>query len=342
MSQQQGFPPITQEPLETGGKAPQRDDFNGAFNLLSEHTVHLQAGGQYLYNPALTYNLGNIIALDDGLTLVQSLIDDNLDNPNVGLGLTWRATDAAELNRAWARRYAGAGIVVGVNTVLSAAQVGSWVSIEAVVVTTLPAIADVPVGSTFVLRNMSSASGATVNSLGGNVGGVINFSLAPNEIVELSADPSKGWWVTSRSQAVTAATSVPIGIPLPYPLSVPPSGFLLMVGQAFNPALFPLLALVYPANVLPDMRGELVRGWDNGRGVDPSRGLLSPQAGMLENHLHGLPAGSNDSTGTGWNQASPGNSGGANTPSYFYNSLPTGGTETRPRNLAFNFICRAV
>ena len=33
-----GFPPITQQPLAQGGLPPQRQDFNGIFNLISKYT----------------------------------------------------------------------------------------------------------------------------------------------------------------------------------------------------------------------------------------------------------------------------------------------------------------
>ncbi|EOC1122528.1 phage tail protein, partial [Cronobacter sakazakii] len=32
---------------------------------------------------------------------------------------------------------------------------------------------------------------------------------------------------------------------------------------------------------LPDLRGEFIRGWDDGRGIDSGRGLLSLQMGSL-------------------------------------------------------------
>ena len=338
MSQQQGFPPITQEPLELGGKAPQRDDFNGAFNLLSQHTLFLQSGGQYTYNAALTYNLGCVIALDDGITLVQSLVDANPTNPNTGLGTDWKTTDAADLVKTWSRRYDGAGIVVMANTVLQQDQVGRWVDIEADVVVTLPSVTDVPVGSTFVLRNSSPTfSSVTVNSLNGNVGGVANFSMVRGEIIEFTADPApaKGWWITSRSQAYDGASGMPIGVPLPYPLATPPVGYLLMVGQAFNSATYPLLALAYPSHVLPDMRSEFIRGWDNSRGIDPGRNLLSWAPDMLSAHSHQL-----FNVGTGNNIL---DGGGVPAPTYGTSSSGvTGGNETRPRSVAFNYICRAL
>ncbi|MBP2856117.1 phage tail protein [Dickeya oryzae] len=72
-----------------------------------------------------------------------------------------------------------------------------------------------------------------------------------------------------------------VGIPLPWPQANVPSGWLKCNGQAFDRNLYPRLAQVYPSGVLPDLRGEFIRGWDDGRGVDAGRPLLSAQTGSL-------------------------------------------------------------
>ncbi|WP_439258309.1 tail fiber protein [Lonepinella sp. BR2271] len=74
-----------------------------------------------------------------------------------------------------------------------------------------------------------------------------------------------------------------VGIPFPYPLSTVPSGCLAMNGQKFNTSTYPILAKKYPNGVLPDLRGEFIRGWDNGRGVDSGRALLSSQGDAVRN-----------------------------------------------------------
>ncbi|UGF32101.1 hypothetical protein LQQ80_25935 (plasmid) [Escherichia coli] len=38
--------------------------------------------------------------------------------------------------------------------------------------------------------------------------------------------------------------------------------------QHFLLKMYPNLAKAYPTNKLPDLRGEFIRGWDDGRGVD--------------------------------------------------------------------------
>lgn len=86
-----------------------------------------------------------------------------------------------------------------------------------------------------------------------------------------------------------------IGIPIPYPLSTVPTGCLAMNGQRFDARRYPKLAQKYPSGVLPDLRGEFIRGWDNGRNVDIARGLLTYQADALQDHVHFLPTVGGDS-----------------------------------------------
>lgn len=86
-----------------------------------------------------------------------------------------------------------------------------------------------------------------------------------------------------------------VGIPIPYPLSTVPTGCLAMNGQRFDKSRYPKLALKYPSGALPDMRGEFIRGIDNGRNVDVGRGLLTYQADALQDHVHFIPTVGGDS-----------------------------------------------
>jgi len=124
--------------------------------------------------------------------------------------------------------------------------------------------------------------------------------------------------------------------------------FLSCAGQGFNKATYPKLGQCYPSGVMPELRAEFIRGWDNGRGVDTGRGLLSAQSGVLEAHTHEVHTAIN--TDSDMNLL-----GGLNddpiavksqTPTTVYKLTSArvkqeGGSETRPRNLAFHKIMRA-
>ncbi|MEL4175087.1 tail fiber protein [Escherichia coli] len=76
-------------------------------------------------------------------------------------------------------------------------------------------------------------------------------------------------------------SALPVGVPVPWPTATPPAGWLKCDGRAFTKEQYPVLARVYPTLRLPDLRGEFIRGWDDGRKVDTGRALLSFQEGTI-------------------------------------------------------------
>ena len=82
---------------------------------------------------------------------------------------------------------------------------------------------------------------------------------------------------------------------------------------------------------LPDMRGEFLRGWDNGRGVDWGRALASSQTDELKSHKHAIGGSFSTSTGGGGSLFAAGGT---------FDTDYTGGTETRPRNIAMMYIIK--
>lgn len=130
-------------------------------------------------------------------------------------------------------------------------------------------------------------------------------------------------------------SALPVGIPVPWPGTTAPDGWLKCNGATFSATQYPKLALVYPALKLPDLRGEFIRGWDDGRGVDSGRQVLSAQGDQFKshNHLFNFFTGYAQGGGTGAVYEFNGSAG--------RNTQDTGGNETRPRNIAFNYIVRA-
>ncbi|EES6259345.1 phage tail protein [Escherichia coli] len=164
-------------------------------------------------------------------------------------------------------------------------------------------------------------------------------------------------------------SALPVGVPVPWPSATPPTGWLKCNGAAFSAEEYPELAKAYPTNKLPDLRGEFIRGWDDGRGVDSGRTLLTNQEHAVISHNHGIPTkvGSVTNIPYGIEQVisdetifSSAKTVGVD---YWSNServftYTTGGRngaesvsspdasslikETRPRNLAFAYIVRAA
>lgn len=150
-----------------------------------------------------------------------------------------------------------------------------------------------------------------------------------------------------RVSNVETAVDALIGIPMPWAGATPPTNHLLLNGASFNKAAYPKLAAVYPSGVLPDLRGEFIRGWDNAKGADPSRSLLSWQdaTGITDWHGDGgAPKPPRNyytcadrvvSAGAGFTAFGDSN------PAFNISGI-TSYIFTRPRNVAFNYIVRAA
>ena len=148
-------------------------------------------------------------------------------------------------------------------------------------------------------------------------------------------------------------SALPVGVPVPWPSATPPTGWLKCNGAAFSAEEYPELAKVYPTNKLPDLRGEFIRGWDDERGVDSGRTLLSSQGDAIRNitgnvgvYSDGLLTYASGVFSLGpssSNKQNPVAGTGANAYATFDASkvVPTA-NENRPRNIAFNYIVRAA
>ncbi|QTA16330.1 tail fiber protein [Escherichia albertii] len=144
-------------------------------------------------------------------------------------------------------------------------------------------------------------------------------------------------------------SALPVGVIVPWPSATPPEGWLKCNGAVFSAVEYPKLAKAYPTNKLPDLRGEFIRGWDDGRGIDAGRALLSIQRdevrklelkywGPASNSSPSKTFAISDSAGGGLYTDGISQSGGG-----VFNAFKIpGGSETRPRNIAFNYIVRAA
>ncbi len=160
--------------------------------------------------------------------------------------------------------------------------------------------------------------------------------------------------------------SVPIGTIIPFWGNTAPVGYLPCNGQTVNSGTFPDLVAFLgggSSQALPDLRGEFLRGWDNGRGTDLGRAIKTAQAAQTEDHTHVTPvndvaSGLNiqNARGTGWpygstsisvpgtNTITTGVSYIASAEDSWLNTSPniklTAG-ETRPRNISVLYCMKA-
>lgn len=149
-------------------------------------------------------------------------------------------------------------------------------------------------------------------------------------------------------------SALPVGVPVPWPLAVPPAGWLKCNGAAFTASQYPQLALAYPSLRLPDLRGEFIRGWDDGRGVDSGRTILSFQEGTIVSGFDDNDTGDISSLGSanyGFGDSLTSNQWNTiNGKKWIFDASSKGAqrydwwayVSARPRNIAFNYIVRAA
>ena len=235
----------------------------------------------------------------------------------------------------------------------------------------------------FVAKALAALAGSapetldTLKELADALGNDPNFATTVlNKLAEKLAKYQNGADIPDpalfvKNLGLGEGSALPVGVPIPWPSATPPTGWLKCNGAAFTASQYPKLALAYPALRLPDLRGEFIRGWDDGRGVDSGRVLMSAQnATSLRTAAMELAgtdvAGSGFAVGTAFassdsitsNEPSGAKAPNNGTPSALsrdnamiasqdisFEGLKGVGAywiTIRPRNVAFNYIVRAA
>jgi len=177
----------------------------------------------------------------------------------------------------------------------------------------------------------------------------------------------------SGNLSFSIVQGVPSGAVFCIAVASVPSGYLECNGQSVSrttfAALFAIIGTQYGASnsstfKVPDLRGEFIRGFDNGRGVDSGRSVASSQSDQNKQHNHSASSSSSVSdpghkhnilfgigsfggssgaqvprdSGTITNRMSNANTGiSVSTSTSIGND---GGNETRPRNIAMMYVIK--
>ncbi|HDQ0714539.1 TPA: phage tail protein [Escherichia coli] len=142
-----------------------------------------------------------------------------------------------------------------------------------------------------------------------------------------------------------------IGVPFFWPSAAMPNTvidswssmvFLKFNGAKFSASDYPVLAKVFPSLVLPEARGDFIRIWDDGRGADGGRELLSWQEATNFSQFAGN-IGGGAGHAINFHDGIAGNQPGFSRFNFTSNSVGDGVNfvAVRPRNIAFNFVVRA-
>ncbi|VVO24984.1 hypothetical protein PS718_04520 [Pseudomonas fluorescens] len=149
---------------------------------------------------------------------------------------------------------------------------------------------------------------------------------------------------------IAKASALPVGSIVAFPVDAPPPGFLELDNSVKSSATYPDLSAYLGGKFnkgdegvgnfrLPEARGEFLRGWDHGRGVDVGRAMGSRQADEIKAHAHA----------TVYELVTDLFAAGTVTRNFVQdfgtqNNVQTnaaGGAETRPRNIAVMWCIKA-
>lgn len=170
-----------------------------------------------------------------------------------------------------------------------------------------------------------------------------NDRIATEVEAQAGTDSTKLMTPERVAQAIAAQTPVPpdalpVGTVIYVARNTAPTGFLKANGAQISrtdyAALFAAIGTTFgPGNglttfTLPDLRGEFIRGWSDGRNVDSGRAFGSAQSDEFRSHRHTIDHAFDSAT------AGDGISGNAASSGRTSNTRSIGGSETRPRNIA--------
>ena len=140
-----------------------------------------------------------------------------------------------------------------------------------------------------------------------------------------------------------------------YAANTPPTGYLECNGSAISRTTYSTLFAIVNTTWgvgdgsttfnIPDLRGEFVRGWDNGKGTDSGRTFASSQIDNFQAHRHEIVLGGDGNANSTSAQRTVNDLNTGTTRSGVYkvdgaNGTPRFGSETRPRNIALMYCIK--
>ena len=290
-----GFPNVTMQPVESGGLPPKGMDFNGILNALSATIVHMQKGNLFYFDKAYCdafggYQKGAVLLADDGSKVFISVADKNTNNPNqnpqyweviAGIGLN--AVSASKLFEG--RNIGGVFFdgtqdidLPGVNTRGNQDTTGN-----ATTATYASQIAARKIGGvTFNAKTDIDLPGVNIKGNQDTSGNAATATRLQNAVC-INGIPFDG----SKDINATPAGAVQF-----FAMDTAPVGWLKANGAAVSrtsyASLYAAIGTRFGAGDgkttfnLPDLRGEFLRAYDEGRGVDDGRQLGTTQSDTVQ------------------------------------------------------------
>ena len=169
--------------------------------------------------------------------------------------------------------------------------------------------------------------------------------------MSITTRSGKGAALTHAEMDANLGYLVPAGAVMAFAMNSAPTGWIECSGNAVSRStyadLFAAIGTTFGTGDgsttfnLPNLRGEFIRGWDNGRGVDDTRTFGSAQSSQLQEHSHALAFNSRN-VGDPPNPITIGDAQGSGSTKQTNSTGTTGdfGDETRPRNIALMYCIK--
>ena len=276
------------------------------------------------------------------------------------------AAQLAETNAETAETNAAASAALADADRIAAASSASSASTSASTATTQAGIATTQAGIATTQASNASTSASTATTQASNASTSATTATTQAGIATTQASNASASAAAAAASAASVSTDklVPSAAIAYFAQNTAPTGWLKANGAAISrttyAALFAQIGTVFGVGDgsttfnVPDLRGEFLRGWDDGRGVDTSRAFGSFQAQSYESHTHTATADTHNGhthgnsignifgdivSGTPVGGAGVDNNdnyptGLAGIHSHVITVNSSGGTETRPRNVA--------
>ena len=205
------FPPVTQLPLDQGGIAPERGDFNALFKYLGEDLFYLMQGGTFSYSTDYNYTAGNLVMHGGSLYLC-------IASNGPGSAIKY-PTDAAY----WRQLALTSQLPTVNNGTLTiqnnGATVATFSANQAGNTTANISVPTVNNGTLTIQKD-----GATVATFSANQAGNTTANITISEIHSQSVSGTGGWVrFKSGIQIVFGAGSADIAVNYPVAFIVPPT-----------------------------------------------------------------------------------------------------------------------
>ena len=273
-SYEQGFPALNMTPIAAGGVPPSGQDFNGILYDLSNAALWQQAAGILPWSAEFAQSQvsggypKNALVVHNAM-LYQSSVDNNTETP--GAGTNWQGVGvsnasqpqhAVTLRQMQDEQAKYAPLMHPRFTKMDSDLRGGAIRLQA---TDNQRLGDLSI-------DYYGDGGLRIYTANKGGGAYINLGrVALNE-----------WW-----DLIPPAGSILI-----MATSWAPPGYLRANGAAVSrtayATLFATIGTTYGAGDgsttfnLPDLRGEFIRGWDDGRGVDPGRAIGTYQEDAMQ------------------------------------------------------------